>query len=593
MQMAEGDPDGPIVVNANLAFYSDLGTGKSLTQLTSLQPQSELNPSHSIKELAETQTDILLETLTNIGPAISKLTLSKPFDDINHNKEENTHAQTKVVVPSGSSTEFTSPVVATGATAPVSEQQPVTDHQTTSEAATNVNPLTLESTQPEQPPLNTGPFSCERHVTEPDHSNTHSQTPDSLLPEPQLAGRGQANDRTELQLPETSLGLTEDTPLPEPQLAGTRVIVSSRSYADFTPEATFDIKKCDVHRLEEGPPVQAVLTREEGLKYYRTMQTMRRMELKADQLYKQKIIRGFCHLYDGQEACAVGIEGGINLSDHLITAYRAHGYTLTRGGTVREIMAELTGRRGGIAKGKGGSMHMYTKNFYGGNGIVGAQVPLGAGVALACKYQGNNQLCVSLYGDGAANQGQIFETYNMASLWKLPIIFICENNKYGMGTSVERSSASTDYYKRGDFIPGLRVDGMDLLCVREATKFAADHCRSGKGPILMELQTYRYHGHSMSDPGVSYRTREEIQEVRSKSDPISMLKDRMLSNNMASVEELKEIDVAVRKEIEDAAQFATTDPEPPLDDLCNHIFYNDPPMEVRGTNPWIKLKSVS
>uniref|UniRef100_A0AAY5KG89 Pyruvate dehydrogenase E1 component subunit alpha n=1 Tax=Esox lucius TaxID=8010 RepID=A0AAY5KG89_ESOLU len=371
------------------------------------------------------------------------------------------------------------------------------------------------------------------------------------------------------------------------------VVVSSRSYADFTPEATFDIKKVDLHRLEEGPPLTSTLTREDGLKYYRTMQTIRRMELKADQLYKQKIIRGFCHLYDGQEACAVGIEGGITLSDHLITAYRAHGYTLTRGGTVREIMAELTGRREGIAKGKGGSMHMYTKNFYGGNGIVGAQVPLGAGVALACKYLGTDQLCVSLYGDGAANQGQIFETYNMASLWKLPIIFICENNQYGMGTSVERASASTEYYKRGDFIPGLRVDGMDVLCVREATKFAADHCRSGKGPILMELQTYRYHGHSMSDPGVSYRTREEIQEVRSKSDPISMLKDRMLSNNMASVEELKEIDIEVRKEIEDAAQFATTDPEPPLDDLCSHIYANEKSFEVRGATPWTKLTSHS
>ncbi|XP_016147187.1 pyruvate dehydrogenase E1 component subunit alpha, mitochondrial-like isoform X2 [Sinocyclocheilus grahami] len=393
--------------------------------------------------------------------------------------------------------------------------------------------------------------------------------------------------------PEITHSLAGETPFPEPQLAGARVVVSARTYADFTPQASFDIKKCDVHKLEEGPPLQAVLTREEGLQYYRTMQTIRRMELKADQLYKQKIIRGFCHLYDGQEACAVGIEAGINLSDHLITAYRAHGYTLTRGGTVREIMAELTGRRGGIAKGKGGSMHMYTKHFYGGNGIVGAQVPLGAGVALACKYLGKNELCVCLYGDGAANQGQIFETYNMASLWKLPCIFICENNKYGMGTSVERAAASTDYYKRGDFIPGLRVDGMDVLCVREATKLAAEHCRSGKGPILMELQTYRYHGHSMSDPGISYRTRDEIQEVRSKSDPISMLKDRMLSNNMASVEELKEIDVEVRKEIEDAAQFATTDPEPPLDDLCNHIFYNDPPMEVRGTNPWTKLKSIS
>ncbi|XP_060046813.1 pyruvate dehydrogenase E1 component subunit alpha, somatic form, mitochondrial-like [Erinaceus europaeus] len=193
----------------------------------------------------------------------------------------------------------------------------------------------------------------------------------------------------------------------------------------------------------------------------------------------------------------------------------------------------------------------------------------------------------------AANQGQIFEAYNMAALWKLPCIFICENNCYGMGTSVERAAASPDYYKRGDFIPGLRVDGMDILCVREATKFAAAHCRSLKGPILMELQTYRYHGHSMSDPGVSYRTREEIQEVRSKSDPIMLLKDRMVNNNLASVEELKEIDVEVRKEIEDAAQFATADPEPPLEELGYHIYSSDPPFEVRGANQWIKFKSIS
>uniref|UniRef100_A0A3Q4G6H0 Pyruvate dehydrogenase E1 component subunit alpha n=1 Tax=Neolamprologus brichardi TaxID=32507 RepID=A0A3Q4G6H0_NEOBR len=374
---------------------------------------------------------------------------------------------------------------------------------------------------------------------------------------------------------------------------GAALIMSARAFTDFTTRATFEIKKCDLFLLNEGPATQVVLTRDEGLQYYHTMQVIRRMELKADQLYKQKMIRGFCHLYDGQEACAVGLEASINLSDHLITAYRAHGYTYTRGGTVKEIMAELTGRRGGIAKGKGGSMHMYCKTFYGGNGIIGAQVPLGAGVAFACNYLGNNELCVCLYGDGAANQGQIFETYNMAALWKLPVIFVCENNRYAMGTSIERAAASTDYYKRGEFIPGLRVDGMDVLCVREATRFAADHCRSGKGPILLELQTYRYHGHSMSDPGLSYRTREEIREVRSKSDPISMLKDHMLSHNMASVEELKGIDVEVRKEIEDAAQFATTDPEPPLEELCNHIFYNELPFEVRGTNPWTKLKSIS
>uniref|UniRef100_A0A3Q2ZYK8 Pyruvate dehydrogenase E1 subunit alpha 1b n=1 Tax=Kryptolebias marmoratus TaxID=37003 RepID=A0A3Q2ZYK8_KRYMA len=333
-------------------------------------------------------------------------------------------------------------------------------------------------------------------------------------------------------------------------------------FADFTPQATFDIKKCDLHRLEAGPPVRAELTREQGLQFYRTMQTVRRMELKADQLYKQKIIRGFCHLYDGQEACAAGIEAAITPSDHLITAYRAHGYTYTRGVSVKQILAELTGRKGGVAKGKGGSMHMYAPHFYGGNGIVGAQ-------------------------------GQIFETFNMAALWKLPCIFICENNQYGMGTSVERAAASTDYYKRGDFIPGLRVDGMDVLCVREAAKFAADHCRAGKGPIVMELQTYRYHGHSMSDPGVSYRTREEIQEVRSKNDPISMLKERMLSSKMASAEEFKEIDTEIRKEVDDAAQFSTSDPEPPLEDLCNHVFCSDPPLDVRGVHPWSRLKSVS
>ncbi|XP_045328291.1 pyruvate dehydrogenase E1 component subunit alpha, testis-specific form, mitochondrial [Leopardus geoffroyi] len=369
-----------------------------------------------------------------------------------------------------------------------------------------------------------------------------------------------------------------------------RVLVASCNYSN---DAMFAIKKCDLYRLEEGPPVTTVLTREDGLKYYRMMQTVRRMELKADQLYKQKFIRGFCHLCDGQEACSVGLEAGINPTDHVITSYRAHGLCYTRGLSVRSILAELTGRRGGCAKGKGGSMHMYIKNFYGGNGIVGAQGPLGAGIALACKYKGNKEVCLALYGDGAANQGQIAEAYNMAALWKLPCVFICENNLYGMGTPVERASASTDYYKRGNFIPGLRVDGMDVLGVREATKFVADYCRSGKGPIVMELQTYRYHGHSMSDPGISYRTREEVQNVRRESDPIMLLKDRMVNSKLATVEELKDIDVEVRKEVEDAAQFAMTDPEPPLEELAHHIYCNTPAFEVRGANQWIKFKSLS
>ncbi|XP_030167773.1 pyruvate dehydrogenase E1 component subunit alpha, testis-specific form, mitochondrial isoform X2 [Lynx canadensis] len=343
------------------------------------------------------------------------------------------------------------------------------------------------------------------------------------------------------------------------QKPASRVLVASCNYSN---DAMFAIKKCDLYRLEEGPPVTTVLTREDGLRYYRMMQTVRRMELKADQLYKQKFIRGFCHLCDGQEACSVGLEAGINPTDRVITSYRAHGLCYTRGLSVRSILAELTGRRGGCAKGKGGSMHMYVKNFYGGNGIVGAQGPLGA-------------------------------AHNMAALWKLPCVFICENNLYGMGTPVERASASTDYYKRGNFIPGLRVDGMDVLGVREATKFVADYCRSGKGPIVMELQTYRYHGHSMSDPGISYRTREEVQNVRRESDPIMLLKDRMVDSKLATVEELKDIDVEVRKEVEDAAQFAMTDPEPPLEELAHHIYCNTPAFEVRGANQWIKFKSLS
>uniref|UniRef100_A0A8D2CTX8 Pyruvate dehydrogenase E1 component subunit alpha n=1 Tax=Sciurus vulgaris TaxID=55149 RepID=A0A8D2CTX8_SCIVU len=369
-----------------------------------------------------------------------------------------------------------------------------------------------------------------------------------------------------------------------------RVLLSS---CNFSNKATFEMKSCDLYLLEKGPPVATVLTREDGIKYYRMMQMVRRMELKADQLYKQKFIRGFCHLCDGQEACYVGLEAGIKPSDHVITSYRAHGIGYTRGLSVRSILAELTGRRGGCAKGKGGSMHMYTNRFYGGNGIVGAQVPLGAGIALACKYMGSNEICLTLYGDGAANQGQIAEAHNMAALWKLPCVFICENNLYGMGTAIERSSANTEYYKRGNFIPGLRVDGMDILCVREATKFVADYCRSGKGPILMELQTYRYHGHSMSDPGLSYRTRKEVQDVRSKSDPIMLLRERMLSKQLTCIDELMEIEANVKKEVEEAAQFATTDPEPPLHELGFHLYNNNPPFEVRGPNQWIKFKSIS
>nr|XP_046266827.1 pyruvate dehydrogenase E1 component subunit alpha, mitochondrial-like isoform X1 [Scatophagus argus] len=376
------------------------------------------------------------------------------------------------------------------------------------------------------------------------------------------------------------------------QRKGAAGVLSAHAYSSFTSHATFEIEKSDLHKLDEGPATQVVLTRNEGLQYYRTMQTIRCFELKAEQLFKQQIIRGACHLYNGQEACAVGIEAEINLSDHLITAYRTHGFAYTRGGSLEEIMSELAGRSAGISKGRGGSMHMFAKTFYGGNGIVGSQVPLGAGLAFACKYQNKNELSVCVYGDGAANQGQVFETFNMAALWKLPVIFVCENNRYAKGTAIKRVSASTDFYKRGDFIPGLRVDGMDVLCVREATRFAADHCRSGKGPILLELKTFRFAGHHEGEDHLSYRSREEVEKVRRESDPISMLRERMLSNNMTSKEELEEVDVGIIKEVEEAAQFAITNPEPPLEELCNHIFCGSPTLEVRGTNPWTKLKSV-
>ncbi|VDP34134.1 unnamed protein product [Schistosoma margrebowiei] len=241
------------------------------------------------------------------------------------------------------------------------------------------------------------------------------------------------------------------------------------------------------------------------------------------------------------QAVAVGIEAALQPGDTIITAYRCHGFTMTRGVPVHNIVAELAGRRTGCTKGLGGSMHLYAKDFYGGNGIVGAQVPLGVGIALRMKHRGEKFVSVTLYGDGAANQGQVFEAFNIAKLWNLPVIFICENNKYGMGTSVQRSSANTNYYTRGDYIPGLWVDGMDILTVREATRFAADWCRSDKGPILLETETYRYHGHSMSDPGTSYRTREEVQSMRRGRDPIALFQKSIVDNGLCTQDEVKSI----------------------------------------------------
>ncbi|CAF0842749.1 unnamed protein product [Adineta steineri] len=342
-------------------------------------------------------------------------------------------------------------------------------------------------------------------------------------------------------------------------------------------------KAYKLHMLEKGPSTHVSCNREEGLEYYKKMQVVRRMEASANNMYKSKLIRGFCHLYSGQEAVCVGMKAAMDKNDSLITAYRAHGWTYMMGVSVTGILAELTGKKTGCAEGRGGSMHMYAPNFYGGNGIVGAQVPLGAGVAFAHKYRGESNVCIALYGDGAANQGQVFEAFNMAKLWSLPCIFVCENNGYGMGTSTARASANPNFYTRCEYIPGIWVDGMDVLAVREATRFARDWCTSGKGPMIMEMATYRYFGHSMSDPGTSYRTREEVQDVRKSRDPITSFREKVIEANLATDEEFKNIDNEVKKMIEDAENHAQNDPELHVDELYSHVYSMRPEnFKIRG-----------
>ncbi len=315
-------------------------------------------------------------------------------------------------------------------------------------------------------------------------------------------------------------------------------------------------------------------TREEDLSAYRLMLLIRRFEEKAGQLYGMGHIGGFCHLYIGQEAVVVGMQMAAKAGDEVITAYRDHGHTLAVGMEAKSVMAELTGRRGGCSKGKGGSMHMFSpeRHYYGGHGIVGACVPLGAGLAFANLYRGNGKVCLCYFGDGAANQGQVYETFNMAQLWKLPIVFIVENNKYAMGTSIERSSATTALCQRGlSFaIPGEHVDGMDVEAVRSAGERALEHARSGRGPMILEMLTYRYRGHSMSDPA-KYRTREEVQHIRETLDPIEKVRQRLLKEGV-SEDELKKIDREVREEVNAAADFALADVQPDARELTTDVF---------------------
>ncbi|QRV74922.1 pyruvate dehydrogenase E1 component alpha subunit [Ceratobasidium sp. AG-Ba] len=322
------------------------------------------------------------------------------------------------------------------------------------------------------------------------------------------------------------------------------------------------------------------------------MTLMRRMEMAADALYKAKLIRGFCHLAIGQEAVSVGMESAIVKDDRVITAYRCHPFAVLRGGTVKGVIAELLGRQAGMSHGKGGSMHIFTPSFFGGNGIVGAQVPVGAGLAFAQKYMGNQNVTFAMYGDGASNQGQVFEAYNMAKLWNLPCVFVCENNKYGMGTSAERSSSNTEYFKRGDLIPGIQVNGMDIIASHQGVKFARQWCIDGNGPLLLEFVTYRYGGHSMSDPGTTYRTREEIQRMRSTRDPIKGLQKYLEDWGVISEEELKNIDKEAKASVDQAVEEAKASPDPEIKDLWTDIYYKgtEPPY-MRGPIIW-SLRSV-
>ncbi|XP_069685370.1 probable pyruvate dehydrogenase E1 component subunit alpha, mitochondrial [Periplaneta americana] len=319
---------------------------------------------------------------------------------------------------------------------------------------------------------------------------------------------------------------------------------------------------------------------------YYDMSIIRRIENTASQLYKDRHVRGFLHLYVAQEACCVGIKSVMNPGDCVTTAYRCHGWAYMCGIAARAILAELMGKVTGCSRGKGGSMHLYSPLFLGGNGIVGAHVPVGTGMAFAYKYLNKDNVSVVLYGDGAANQGQVFESYNLAKLHSLPVVYICENNKFGMGTKAEGSSANTKYYTRCEYIPGLWVDGMNVLSMREGMKFALDYCRKGNGPFLMEADTYRYLGHSMSDPGTSYRTREEVKAIRETRDAIMSLKEKLIAGKLATEEECKAIEKKVKEEVEEAAKQALDDKFSPTEELVADVYSNPIRNITRGVAPW-------
>jgi len=325
-------------------------------------------------------------------------------------------------------------------------------------------------------------------------------------------------------------------------------------------------------------PSEPAVSADDLLNFYREMLLVRRFEEKAGQMYGMGLIGGFCHLYIGQEAVVVGVEDTITAQDPVITSYRCHAHAIARGIDPRSVFAELTGRGAGISKGKGGSMHMFSPDdgFWGGHGIVGAQVPLGTGIAFALKYRESDRVCMTYFGDGASNQGQVYEAFNMAALWDLPVVYVIENNQYAMGTEVKRSTAEIELFKQGEGfgIPGIQCDGMDVIAVRDATREAVSFVRAGNGPMLIEMKTYRYRGHSMSDPA-KYRTKEEVQEVRKTQDPIDQLKTRIVDGGHAEEATLKDIDREIKATVNEAAEFAQNAPEPDVSELFTDILADD------------------
>jgi pyruvate dehydrogenase E1 component alpha subunit len=379
------------------------------------------------------------------------------------------------------------------------------------------------------------------------------------------------------------------------RLSGTKwLATTTRGMASDS--ATFDLTgSFETYNLDSAPNNTVEATRDDLMQKFKTMYTMRRMEITCDNEYKAKNIRGFCHLYDGQEAVAMGIQSALTKEDSWITSYRCHCTALLRGGTVSSVVGELFARANGYSKGKGGSMHFYNKehNFYGGHGIVGAQVPVGTGLAFANKYHAAPgepmNVAIACYGDGAANQGQIWESANMASLWKLPMIFCIENNQYGMGTSIDRHSSHSDYFQMGNHIPGIRIDGMNVLAVQEGMRFVRDFTSNGNGPMYVEMMTYRYHGHSMSDPGTTYRNREEIAFTRSTRDPLEFVKKTMVDAGFADAEEIKSVEKQIRKEVQAEVLKAKEWPYPEKETMFKDIFTKDGSRDSQEYPPFIRM----